>query len=207
MKRIVIAMLILGVHTAVAQSGSTKLTKEEKKKLVAQAKKFKSYPQLLKDFLNEMEELRMATAESDGIIAEAQNQAMNLALEVDDLKEKNEGLKQEISESKKSATLYRKEAIVKGYRLPSKGIVFRVQIGGYRKRNLTDFIDNESENIKLETNAEGIEEITVGQFSNYYKANELKKHLRAMGVKDAWIVPYKNGKRVALKEVVDTIEH
>ena len=42
----------------------------------------------------------------------------------------------------------------------------------------------------------------IGNFRNYEDANVLKRYLREMGVEDAWIVPYRDGKRVPLKDVL-----
>jgi|GEM_PF-2624841 hypothetical protein len=58
-----------------------------------------------------------------------------------------------------------------------------VQVGGYKKIDLSKYIDNSSKDFNLETNKDQIQEITVGQFSDDHKSNELKKHLRSMGVK------------------------
>ena len=81
-----------------------------------------------------------------------------------------------------------------------------VQVGGYKKIDLSKYIDNSSKDFNLETNKDQIQEITVGQFSDDHKSNELKKHLRSMGVKVVWIVPFKDGTRIELKKVVDEIK-
>ena len=43
----------------------------------------------------------------------------------------------------------------------------------------------------------------IGNFRNYEDANVLKRYLREMGVEDAWIVPYRDGRRVPLKDVIN----
>jgi hypothetical protein len=58
-----------------------------------------------------------------------------------------------------------------------------VQVCGYKKIDLSKYIDNSTEDINLESNKDQIQEITVGQFLDDHKSNELKKHLRAMSVK------------------------
>jgi hypothetical protein len=45
--------------------------------------------------------------------------------------------------------------------------------------------------------------ITIGIFRDYWEADTFKKYMRDMGVKEAWIVPYKDGVRVELKDVLD----
>jgi hypothetical protein len=84
------------------------------------------------------------------------------------------------------------------------GVVFKVQIGAYKERSLSEDMDT---SVNLEINKQGdLQEIVVGQFRDYHKADTLKKQLRAMGVKDAWIVPFKDGKKVLLKTVLPEIE-
>ena len=46
---------------------------------------------------------------------------------------------------------------------------------------------------------------TLGEFRDYWEADKFKKYLREMGVKDAWIVPYKDGKRVPIKDVLEGV--
>ena len=51
--------------------------------------------------------------------------------------------------------------------------------------------------------ADGTKKYTLGFFGDYWEAENFKKYLREMGVKDAWIVAYKNGSRVELKDVLE----
>ena len=46
---------------------------------------------------------------------------------------------------------------------------------------------------------------TLRHFRNYWQANSFKKELRAMGCKDAWVVAFKDGKRLPLKEVLQDV--
>lgn len=85
------------------------------------------------------------------------------------------------------------------------GVVFKVQIGAYKERDLSDVLEG-SHTPEFEQEKEGdLNKYTIGYFRDYKKANRFKKELRAMGVKDAWIVPFKDGKRVPLKDVLDYV--
>ena len=86
----------------------------------------------------------------------------------------------------------------------TKGVVFKVQIGAYEERNIAE---NLTTAVVLDTEEKGdLQKTVIGQFRSYQSADRLKKQLRAMGVHDAWIVPYKDGKRVPLKDVLCNLD-
>ncbi|MEP5610752.1 MAG: IpaD/SipD/SspD family type III secretion system needle tip protein [Cyclobacteriaceae bacterium] len=203
MKSIII-VIVLGLvgHSSMAQE----MSKAEKKQLVARAKQFKKNPQSLKSMLAEFERLKTVEANSKSQLNDAQSEIRSIQENLDNMASQNESLRGELQAALAKATSQPVQTGTSGFRLPQNGVVFRVQIGGYKKLDLTAYVDNTSENIQLEKNASGITEITVGQFADYYKADELKKYLRAMGVKDAWIAPYKDGSRVPLKDVLSEVK-
>ena len=47
--------------------------------------------------------------------------------------------------------------------------------------------------------------MTIGIFRDYWEADTFKKYLREMGVKDAWIVPFKDNVRVEIKDVLEGV--
>lgn len=81
------------------------------------------------------------------------------------------------------------------------GVVFKVQIGALKPR---DFAYKNGRNYTLEVEEGGeYRQYVVGNFRVYKEADALKKHMRKIGMTKAWIVPYKNGKRVPLKDVLE----
>ena len=86
------------------------------------------------------------------------------------------------------------------------GIVFKVQIGAFKNKDMSKYFDN-NPNFGGEAGKEPGEpqRISIGIFRNYWEADLFKKYMREMGVKDAWIVPYKDGRRVEIKDVLDSI--
>ena len=87
-----------------------------------------------------------------------------------------------------------------------KGILFKVQIGAKDEINLRDKLANEFGHQTIEQEeGENLHKYTIGHFRNYWAADELKKLLRNIGIENAWIVPYKDEKRVLLKEVLSTV--
>ena len=85
------------------------------------------------------------------------------------------------------------------------GVVFKVQIGAFEKIDLPENLDT-SVNLSKEQKGD-LNKYVVGQFREYQKADRLKEELRNMGVKEAWIVPYRDGKRVPLEDVLDAVNN
>lgn len=85
----------------------------------------------------------------------------------------------------------------------NSGVVFKVQIGAFRNKDLSKYFNN-TPNFTGE-DADGLQKITLGMFRDYWEADTFKKYLREMGVKDAWIVPYKDGTRVPMKDVLEGV--
>jgi hypothetical protein len=86
----------------------------------------------------------------------------------------------------------------------SKGIVFKVQIGAFKNKDLAKYFDN-NPNFGGEVKEGEPQKVTIGIFRDYWEADTFKKYMREMGVKDAWIVPYKDGQRVDIKDVLEGV--
>jgi hypothetical protein len=85
---------------------------------------------------------------------------------------------------------------------PTKGVLFKVQIGSFKSKDLTKYFDN-NPNFSGETDPDGTKKYTLGIFTDYWEADKFKQALREMGVKGAWVVHYKEGQRVKLKDVLE----
>ena len=85
----------------------------------------------------------------------------------------------------------------------AKGVVFKVQIGAFKNKDLAKyFAQNGSFDGEVDNS---LQQYTLGTFQDYWEADKFKKYLRDMGVKDAWIVSYKDGQRVPLKDVLEGV--
>lgn len=85
-----------------------------------------------------------------------------------------------------------------------QGVIFKVQIGAFKNKDLSKYFEN-NKNFSGDVDADGTKKYTLGYFSDYWEADRFKKYLREMGVKDAWIVPYKDGKRLNIKDVLEGV--
>jgi hypothetical protein len=77
----------------------------------------------------------------------------------------------------------------------NKGLVFAVQLGAYRNFSLT----TPKKGISTDSN-DGMNKYLLGAFANLRLAEAFKKEVQVMGIKDAWIFAFHNGKRITLEQ-------
>lgn len=153
--------------------------------------------------------------ERDAAVAKASS----MEAELESLEVENTKLKSDVADYKKAA----KEAAEKlaaeklardkeeegnSYglysRSVSKGVVYKVQLGAYKNFDMTKYFNNHK-NFSGEIDDDGTMKYTVGEFTEYWEAEQFKKLLREMGVKGAWIVSYQEGKRIPLKDALEGV--
>jgi predicted nuclease with TOPRIM domain len=81
------------------------------------------------------------------------------------------------------------------------GVAFRVQFGAFENHDISEMVADSPDLEQLKE--DGFVKYVLGQFRSYEEAEELKNYLRKIGVKETWIVPYRDGKRVPLKSVLE----
>ncbi len=182
------------------------LSKQEKKEWKKKAKEMKSNPQALK-------ELTEGKQNADAQVATLTNQLKQLQASVGDKDARIAELEDQLSQSRSQLTSLRaelaqlKESPVAAPINPmdfSKGVVFKVQIGAFKNKDLKKYFDN-NPNFGGEAAEKGDQKLTIGVFRDYWEADTFKKYMRDMGVKDAWIVPYRDGTRVEIKDVLEGV--
>ena len=82
------------------------------------------------------------------------------------------------------------------------GIWFRVQIGAFGTNKINSDIETTDE-LSIE-DQESLQKISLGRFRDYEDAKALQKHLMEIGIVDAWVVSYQDGKRVPVESVINT---
>lgn len=83
---------------------------------------------------------------------------------------------------------------------PKNTIVFRVQLGAYKKRLSQNIFKGISGVLEL-TTEQKLTKYLSGSYTNYYDAASHKVDMVMKGFEDAFIVAYKNGDRVSLNSV------
>ncbi len=204
-------MLLLGVFVATAAIAQTEtqrpLTKKEKKEWRKKKKQMSEqdfrnmYEQntaqkaSIASMQSEISSLEAQVTEKDGQVSDLQKQVTRMQAAYQAAQRELENLK---SQPQQVQPAYNPN-VVNGEDF-SIGVVFKVQVGAFRKMDLEKYA--ESSNEFDQEDMEELRRYVIGHFRNYEDANVLKRYLREMGVQDAWIVPYKDNRRVPLKEVI-----
>lgn len=79
------------------------------------------------------------------------------------------------------------------------GIVYKVQIGAFRNPIPVDLFQG-IQPLNAELVGNGITRYTAGQFIDFANADAAKREIRAMGYPDAFVVAYKDGKRISVAD-------
>jgi len=181
---------------------TAQLTKKEKKEWKKKLKK--TTPEQFKRMYDENASLKSEASSTQGQLSGIQASIGEKDAKIAELTEQNRKMEAQVNAAKKAIARAKQEATVAA---PSKtmvsedGIIFKVQIGAFRNKDLSKYFEN-NENFGGETESDGVQKITLGSFRDYWESDTFKKYLREMGVNDAWIVPYKDGIRVAMKDVL-----
>ena len=198
-----LAILLCLVFTFVAVNNvQAQLSKKEAKEWKNKAKDLKKNPDQLKQIYDDNASMKDEITGYKRQIASLESDLKTKNSSIDQLTENMKNLQAELDAAKqKAADLSNQKPTGPVY--DDSGVVFKVQIGAFRSKDLSKYFNN-TENFSGES-ADSVQKITLGRFRDYWEADTFKKYLREMGVKDAWIVPYKDGTRVAMKDVLEGV--
>jgi hypothetical protein len=204
MKNLVL-ILTISFCVSVVNVATAQLTKQEKKEWKKKLKK--TTPEQFKRMYDENAALKSEASSTQGQLSSIQASIGEKDAKIAELTEQNRKMEAQVNAAKKAIAKAKQEATAAPATtsaVSEDGVVFKVQIGAFRNKDLSKYFEN-NENFGGETEADGVQKITLGNFRDYWEADTFKKYLREMGVNDAWIVPYKDGTRVAMKDVLEGV--
>ena len=179
-------------------SGTSFAQLEKTERRTYKKMKRKMAPEVFKQVL---EDKARFAASTDSLAAETQNLLRTLRERDSSLQRAREAesrLSQQVSDLRSQlAALENREEKNEW----DQGVAFRVQFGAFEDHDIGEMVAA-SPDLEL-VKEDGFVKYVLGQFREYEKADELKRYLRKIGVKHTWIVPYKDGKRVPLKTVLE----
>lgn len=165
------------------------MTKEERKKIKRMS--VDEVAAVIKNLESKSNDLKKCSTEKD----EMQLLINNMSMEMNAKKEELDSLKRITLVQKEQQE---KQSIEMANSNPIKvktGLYFKVQLGAYNQYRAKGFGNSEIESEMLENQIKYV----LGHFTKINKAEEFRDELKKLGLSDAWIVCYKDGKRISQK--------
>ena len=182
------------------------LTKAEKKEWKKKAKEYSKNPSELKTLIEAKQAAETEAGTMKGQLGTLNSQISDKNAKIADLEDQISKMRGDLTSTKAELAQLKENppAPVVNPMDFSKGVVFKVQIGAFKNKDLTKYLYN-NPNFVGEATDKGEQRFTIGVFRDYWEADKFKKYMREMGVKDAWIVPFKDGLRVEIKDVLECV--
>ena len=201
---------VIIICLALIFSGSqvfAQLSKAEKKEWKKKAKQYAKNPASLKEMTEAKQTADNQVTKLNGDVKQLQSTVSDKNARIAELEDQVARMRSDLSASQAKLAELEAQPVIHPLDF-SKGIVFRVQIGAFTKKDLSKYFDNNPNfgGEASEKDPQDPQRITIGVFRDYWEADTFKKYMRDMGVKDAWIVPYNDGTRAELKDVLPNIE-
>ncbi len=201
-------IITLSIFVLSTEKSFAQLTKDEIKAIKKEIKSLspEQYVQMKDDLEsaeNDVVDLKSTNSSLEDQVGDLQSENAQLRSDVADYKAAAEAA---IQEKQEQATPVAGDAggDYDSYQKSgsAQGIVFKVQIGAFKNFDIRKYFNNHK-NFSGEVDSDGTMKYTLGVFGDYWEADKFKKYLREMGVKGAWIVSYKDGKRVNIKDALE----
>lgn len=201
---------VIIICLALIFSGSqvfAQLSKAEKKEWKKKAKQYAKDPASLKEMTEAKQTADNQVTKLNGDLKQMQSTLSDKNARIAELEDQLARMRGDLTSAQSELANLKSNPVINPMDF-SKGVVFKVQVGAFKNKDLSKYFDN-NPNFGGEAagkDATDPQRITIGVFRDYWEADTFKKYMRDMGVKDAWIVPYNNGQRTELKEVLPGIE-
>lgn len=204
MRKITLTLAIIFSLGLVIEA-SAQLSKAERKELKKQAKVLKKNPEELKELMDENNSLKGQNRSLSNQVGELQEKISDKDVRIAELQKEVNDMRAKVASAEKAMSDMKKSmAEKKPAALDDSGVWFKVQVGAFKNIDMAEYFKN-NENFSGETGEDGLQRITLGRFRDYWEADKFKKALREMGVKQAWIVPYRDGERVPMRDVLEGV--
>jgi len=180
------------------------LSKAEKKEWKKKAKEYSKNPAELKSLIEAKQAAETDNSTLKGEVGTLNTQVSDKNAKIADLEDQLSKMRSDLTTTKAELAQLKETPPAPSPMDFSKGVIFKVQIGAFKNKDLAKYFDN-NPNFGGEATDKGEQRFTIGVFRDYWEADKFKKYMREMGVKDAWIVPFKDGVRVEIKDVLEGV--
>ncbi len=182
------------------------LSKAEKKEWKKKAKQYAKDPASLKEMTEAKQTADNQLTKLNGDMKQMQSTLSDKNAKIAELEDQLQKMRSDLAVANTELNELKANPVINPMDF-SKGVVFKVQVGAFKNKDLSKYFDN-NPNFGGEAagkDAADPQRITIGIFRDYWEADTFKKYMRDMGVKDAWIVPYRDGQRVEIKDVLPDV--
>jgi hypothetical protein len=179
------------------------LSKSEKKEWKKKAKEYAKNPADLKQLLEDKDAAESQVSSLNQKLTSLQSSVSDKDAKIAELEDQLAQTRNQLTATKAELAQLKETPVINPMDF-SKGVVFKVQIGAFKNKDLSKYFEN-NPNFGGEVKESEPQKITIGIFRDYWEADIFKKYMREMGVKDAWIVPYRDGERVEIKDVLEGV--
>lgn len=200
---------VLFLCLALIFSGATvfgQLSKKEKKEWKKKAKQYAKNPASLKQLEEDKTVADNNVTDLSGQVRTLQSSVSDKNAKIAELEDQLSRMRSELNSTKAELAQLKTAPVINPMDF-SKGVVFKVQVGAFKNKDLSKYFENNPNfgGEAADKDKNEPQKITIGIFRDYWEADTFKKYMREMGVKDAWIVPYKDGVRVEIKDVLEGV--
>jgi uncharacterized tellurite resistance protein B-like protein len=202
MKHRLILLFCLALIFSASQSFA-QLSKKEKKEWKKKAKEYSKNPANLKQLIEDKQTADNEVSSLNQKVSSLQSSVSEKDARITELEDQLAQSRTQLSAANAELKQLKESPVVNSMDF-SKGVVFKVQIGAFKNKDLVKYFEN-NPNFGGEAKEGEPQKITIGIFRDYWEADTFKKYMREMGVKDAWIVPYRDGERVEIKDVLEGV--
>lgn len=186
-----------------ASQSFAQLSKSEKKEWKKKAKEYSKNPANLKQLIDEKEAAQAQLSSLNQRVTDLQSSVSDKDARIAELEDQLSQTRNQLTTVRSQLAQSQESPVVNPMDF-SKGVVFKVQIGAFKNKDLAKYFEN-NPNFGGEVRENEPQRVTIGIFRDYWEADKFKKYMREMGVKDAWIVPYRDGERVEIKDVLEGV--
>lgn len=202
MKKVIVVLFSLVLIASSIQTFA-QLSKQEKKEWKKKAKQLAKNPANLKQLTEDKDAADTQVASLNQKVTQLQGTISDKDAKLAELEDQLSQLRGQLTSTRAELAQLKENPVVNPMDF-SKGVVFKVQVGAFKNKDLQKYFDN-NPNFGGEVKEGEPQKITIGIFRDYWEADTFKKYMREMGVKDAWIVPYRDGQRVEIKDVLEGV--
>lgn len=186
-----------------ATQSFAQLSKKEKKEWKKKAKEYSKTPENLKTLIEDKQTADNQVSSLNQKVTQLQSSISNKDARISELEDQLAQTRGQLTAAQTELAQLKESPVINPMDF-SRGVVFKVQIGAFKNKDLSKYFEN-NPNFGGEVKEGEPQKITIGIFRDYWEADTFKKYMRDMGVKDAWIVPYRDGQRVDIKDVLEGV--